>query len=61
MLKQIPVCKLVKKLLKPTISITSVSERREVGLQIGDFIERKQKQKLKIQNKERIKNQTWLG
>ena len=61
MLKPLTVCKLVKKLLKPTISITSVSERREVGLQIGDFIERKKKQKLKIQNKERIKNQTWLG
>ena len=61
MLKQIPVCKMVKKLLTPTLYITSGSERREVGLQIGDFIERKQKQKLKIQNKERIKNQTWLG
>jgi len=61
MLKQIHVCKMVKKLLKPKTSITNISERREVGLQIGDFTERKQSQKLKMQNKERIKNQTWLG
>jgi hypothetical protein len=61
MLKPLHACKMVNKLLSPIISTTIVSERREVGVQIADFVERKQRQKLKIQNKELIKNQPWLG
>ena len=68
MVKKLHTYKIVKKLLSPILSTKMVSERREVGVQVADFAERKQKeeqkeqrQKEKQRNKELIKNQPWLG
>jgi len=61
MCKKVQSYKIINKLLSPILSTTMVSERREVGVQVDDFAERKQRQKEKQRNKELIKNQPWLG
>tara|TARA_B110000285_G_scaffold175618_1_gene197033 strand:+ start:7289 stop:7474 length:186 start_codon:yes stop_codon:yes gene_type:complete len=54
--------KCVNKNIISKIMVNTINhERREIGLQIADFQERKKKYQQKIKYAETIKNQGWLG
>jgi len=50
-----------KNIISKILVKTSNNERREIGLQLADFQERKKQQQREIKYTENIKNQGWLG